>query len=334
MKKLVHAEGAIISTKVLLERSKQIVENIVNASKPYLKAHFGLILLACFVLTYNIFISRVQAYYKMQEMVYLEPENTAQAVQAISKYTPLASTSANEVKVALNVKENDEYLQKSATIATEGTKLEKEYIVENGDTLTGLASKFDLHVATIVDRNGLGVDGLESLTPGQRLIIPAKDTSSSQDWLAQLNQKKEDERAAAEAKRLAEARRTVVTRSNATTRTTTSTSGASLSSYNGNNSYPYGWCTYYAASRRNVPGQWGNAGQWLGSAQSAGYATGSYPQPGAIMVSSESWAGHVAYVESVDGDSFTISEMNYQGWGVVSRRTINVGAGFVKGFIY
>lgn len=266
-------------------------------------------------------------------MVYLEPEKTTQTISAISQYTPLAATSIADVKVALAVAENDEYLQKNNKVSTEGTKLEKEYIVEGGDTLTGLAKKFDLHAATIVDRNGLNVNNIEALKPGQKLIIPSKDTSSSQDWLAQLNQKKADEAKAAEAKRLAAARRSVVTR-NSSSRTSSSTSGAKLSGYQGNNSYPYGWCTYYAASRRNVPGQWGNAGSWLGSAQRSGYATGSSPQPGAIVVTRESWAGHVGYVESVDGDSFTISEMNYQGWGVVSRRTINAGSSVIKGFIY
>lgn len=100
------------------------------------------------------------------------------------------------------------------------------------------------------------------------------------------------------------------------------------------NGYPYGYCTYYVAVRRSVPSSWGNAGQWLGSAQHAGYATGSTPVAGAIMVSRESWWGHVAYVESVNGDTFTVAEMNYAGWGVTSRRTVNAGNSVIKGFIY
>ncbi|MDO8443881.1 MAG: CHAP domain-containing protein, partial [bacterium] len=79
---------------------------------------------------------------------------------------------------------------------------------------------------------------------------------------------------------------------------------------------------------------WGNGGQWLNSAQRAGYSTGSTPVPGAIMVSSESFWGHVAYVESVDGDEFTIVEMNARGWGVTSRRTKNKNDRVIKGFIY
>ena len=45
--------------------------------------------------------------------------------------------------------------------------------------------------------------------------------------------------------------------------------------------------------------------------------------------------GHVAVVESVGADgSVVVSEMNYAGWGVTSRRTINVGNSVIKGFIY
>jgi len=63
------------------------------------------------------------------------------------------------------------------------------------------------------------------------------------------------------------------------------------------------------------------------------------PMVGAIMVQGISWAspvGHVAYVESVNGDgSFTVSEMNYGGWGRVDYRTIKSTAGLdLLGFIY
>lgn len=97
--------------------------------------------------------------------------------------------------------------------------------------------------------------------------------------------------------------------------------------------FPYGYCTWYVASKRYVP--WGgNAGTWLYHAKSAGYSTGRTPRPGAIMVSSESWWGHVAIVESVSGGSFTVSEMNYAGFAKRSSRTIPTGSRVVKGFIY
>lgn len=100
------------------------------------------------------------------------------------------------------------------------------------------------------------------------------------------------------------------------------------------NTYSYGYCTWYVASQRNVPGSWGNAGQWLYSAQTSGYATGNIPQIGAIIVTSESGWGHVGIVESIQDNQITISEMNYLGWGIVNTRDINSNSAIINGFIY
>lgn len=99
------------------------------------------------------------------------------------------------------------------------------------------------------------------------------------------------------------------------------------------NHFPYGQCTWHVANRRSVP-WFGNAGTWLSGARAYGYATGSTPRPGAIMVTAESPVGHVAYVESVGANSFTVSEMNYRGWGVVDWRTVAMGSWFIRGFVY
>ena len=97
--------------------------------------------------------------------------------------------------------------------------------------------------------------------------------------------------------------------------------------------FPRGYCTWYVSTRRNIP--WtGNAGAWYAGAKALGFPVGATPEPGAIMVSRESWIGHVAYVESVDGDSFTISEMNYRGFGVVDQRRVKLGHIPLIGFIY
>ena len=55
----------------------------------------------------------------------------------------------------------------------------------------------------------------------------------------------------------------------------------------------------------------GNASQWVASAQAAGYATGSTPRAGSVAV----YVGHVAYVTSVsaDGSSCYIVEGGYNG---------------------
>jgi LysM repeat protein len=101
-------------------------------------------------------------------------------------------------------------------------------------------------------------------------------------------------------------------------------------------SFPAGWCTYYVATKRNVTWR-GDAGYWYANAAALGYPVGPTPKVGAIMVTWESWAGHVAYVESVNPDgSFVISEMNWIAFSVINERTIKPGqlGGVLVGFIY
>lgn len=91
------------------------------------------------------------------------------------------------------------------------------------------------------------------------------------------------------------------------------------------------WCTDYVHSKRPDVPIYGNAGyNWISAAQAAGKPTGSTPQAGAVAVTS----GHVAYVESVNGDgSYVVSEMgwNYQA-GNFNRRTVLPGT--FGAFIY
>lgn len=101
--------------------------------------------------------------------------------------------------------------------------------------------------------------------------------------------------------------------------------------------FPYGQCTYYVATRREVT--WiGNAGEWYRNAQASGRSVGRTPAPGAIMVTWESPLGHVAYVDSVNTDgSFVVSEMNNRalgGPGKVDTRIITPGSVPLIGFIY
>lgn len=107
------------------------------------------------------------------------------------------------------------------------------------------------------------------------------------------------------------------------------------------NGFYYGYCTWWVAHKRFIPWR-GNAAQWWWNARPFGYAEGQTPRPGAVMVmgvSSTSPDGHVAYVESVNGDgSFVVSEMNWWGvpgggWGRVDYRTVTSMRG-ILGFIY
>lgn len=145
------------------------------------------------------------------------------------------------------------------------------------------------------------------------------------------------EQKAEAARQLAQSKRAVITRSQSQTRTNASSTAqtAKVQSARTINTYWYGFCTWYAAERRpDIPNNWGNAKAWLNSANNSGWQTGSIPKPGAVIVTNESWAGHVGFVESVDGDNFTISEMNFRGWAKVTSRTLNINDSVIRGFIY
>lgn len=95
-----------------------------------------------------------------------------------------------------------------------------------------------------------------------------------------------------------------------------------------------GQCTRYAAERRGGLRFGGNAREWPVNARAAGVATGKTPFVGAILITTEG-PGHAAFVEKVNSDgSFVISEMNYAGWNVVSRRTLKPNAPQIVTFIY
>lgn len=97
--------------------------------------------------------------------------------------------------------------------------------------------------------------------------------------------------------------------------------------------FPYGQCTWYVATRRTVTWN-GNAIEWWWNARGI-RPEGQAPQVGAIMVSQESWWGHVAYVEAVLSSTvFVVSEMHYAAWGIVDRRVVNRQVVPVVGFIY
>lgn len=182
------------------------------------------------------------------------------------------------------------------------------YTAQAGDTIESIASRYSGSASMIIAQNDLYGEDIKA---GMRIMIPdgvGPDVVKPEPEPAP--QQEEDDAPAPQPR-------------------------TRVASYGGSsyNRFPYGWCTYYVASRRNVPWS-GNAGDWYWNAQRAGYSVGRAPSAGAIMVTGESGWGHVAYVESVSGGSFTVSEMNYAGWGVVSRRTITTGQVPLYGFIY
>jgi peptidoglycan DL-endopeptidase CwlO len=189
------------------------------------------------------------------------------------------------------------------------------YTIQKGDNIDSIASKYKTNKEKIIAFNDLPADG--ALKEGDNIIIP-----DGQKEVPQQSQNSDSSGLQ---------RRQYAT----STGGTPAISGFRMLSGKAGtgHKFPYGYCTWYVAQKRYVP--WGgNAGTWLYNAKSAGYQTGRAPRVGAIMVSSESWWGHVAIVESIGSGTFTISEMNYKGWGKVDRRVVQTSSRIVKGFIY
>jgi surface antigen len=244
-----------------------------------------------------------------------------------------------------------------------------QYLVKNGDTLSTISNSFGIKVQTLLWANNLDI--LSVVHPGDDLTIPPEDGvmykvkmgdtilaiaskyGTTSGKIKQFNQLDIDNIREGQmlflpnGKMPAPAPQSALASNNTSERTpapiSTPSSTPTYSSTpapvirsgsGGSHRFPYGQCTWYAASRRGGVPWSGNAKDWLYNAPSYGYKTGNTPVPGAVMVTNESWWGHVAYVESVSGNSVTISEMNYAGWGIVSRRTLSKGDYKIRGYIY
>ncbi|TMF99447.1 MAG: LysM peptidoglycan-binding domain-containing protein [Chloroflexi bacterium] len=183
-------------------------------------------------------------------------------------------------------------------------------VTKSSDTIDALATKYSVDPQTIIDFNRLRTT---TLTPGTVLVIPGGTGGAFPPPPALYQILRGASSASYQVKVL----------------------NCCLGPYV-NNKFPVGWCTYYVATKRNVT--WtGDAGYWYQNAAAQGYAVGPTPKVGAIMVTWESWAGHVAYVEAVNPDgSWVVSEMNWVAFDVIDERTIKPGqlGSRLVGFIY
>lgn len=183
--------------------------------------------------------------------------------------------------------------QKLVILPVSGIK----HTIKSGETLDKIVSKYKGDLEKTIAINGLPASG--ALTVGQDIIIP--DGQKPVEYVPKS--------------RIAYA-------------------PEELGPYGDeSHKFPWGQCTWYVAQKRYIP--WGgNAKNWLKSAIAYGFATGTEPQLGAILVSKENrYYGHVAYVEAVEGDYITVSEMNL-GAGIKKVRTLRKDDWRIVGYIY
>jgi len=162
--------------------------------------HIGIIVLLGFVIICNVFFTDLNvslAGYSPKLYSEIDAAQAAKFINEAEKYTPILEENSSNYAFNYYIEKSDGFASKELgdnSINTQIAEKDFEYIVQQGDTITTIAQKFDLHVASIVEKNGIDVNRIENIKSGEKLVIPADDFSTSKSWLAELNQKKEEER--------------------------------------------------------------------------------------------------------------------------------------------
>ena len=218
----------------------------------------------------------------------------------------------------------------------------KEYTVQSGDTLSTIASATDLSVDEIAAANG--VSDVNSIHVGETLKLDASAATATNTNVAP---KADDTKANTEAP--AESADTQAQQADTQTQkvektattstaqpTTMSTATHATPTYStAGNSYPAGQCTWFVKNALSwVGNNWGNASGWGASAAAVGRTVDGQPSTGSVVVfapgsQGAGALGHVAVVDSVNGDSITISEGNYAGMAYHTRTISASGLTFI-----
>lgn len=169
------------------------------------------------------------------------------------------------------------------------------HVVRKNETINSLASNYGSTVEEIIAANSLELT--RSVSVGMRVLIPNGELPETErpDYVAPNVNKK--------------------------------TSGyySYSAQYAKGNRYAYGWCTWYAWSRRpDLPSNMGNARNWGNAARRAGFPVNGTPRVGDIFQNNSGYYGHVGYVTAVNGNTISICDMNgVSGWGKVGCKTLN-----------
>lgn len=193
----------------------------------------------------------------------------------------------------------------------------KKYLVQEGDSLTAIAIQQNTTVERLWQKN-TQLQNQDQLKVGEEITIPSPtENLAERAFTAPVS----DFRAKDDIQPIS------------SPKVGSTGSQAPYSAFTGvqnePNVYVPGWCTWWVKNKRpDIGGYWGNAGyNWISRAQASGFSTGSAPRAGAIGVT----AGHVVYVESVNGSTVNISEM---GWGGTANSTAHYRSAPSSSFTY
>jgi surface antigen/LysM repeat protein len=266
------------------------------------------------------------------------------------------ATNADSVNAQLSISPaDDKVIAKTQVVAT-ATKSHrdiKNYTVQPGETITSIAEKFGITSNSIRWSNGIWGNAIDAgkvitIPPINGLVYTVKSGDTPESLAIRYNSSKQAiiEFNDAEVTGLIVGQRIMIPDGvQPVTRTAlVGASGFAWGGYAaiyGGNGYDYGYCTWWAATRRAqigrpVPSNLGNASTWKILSQRAGIAVGGVPQAGAVIwTPPRDYYGHVGFVESVNPDgSVNISEMNVVGWGRVSHKTLTPEQAAGYSYIY
>ncbi|PKE32075.1 N-acetylmuramoyl-L-alanine amidase [Macrococcoides caseolyticum] len=187
----------------------------------------------------------------------------------------------------------------STTRLTAVTSNATSHVVQSGEYLSLIASRYGITVAQLKSLNGLTSN---LIFPNQRLVVKGNAVQGTPTVSP------------------------VASRAPVSTTVTNYVTPVFAHS----NLYDYGQCTWYVFNKRASMGKgistyWWHARNWANGAIKDGYTVNRTPAYGAIAQTSDGYYGHVAFVERVNGDgTILVSEMNYAtGVGVIGYRTLN-----------
>lgn len=206
------------------------------------------------------------------------------------------------------------------------------YTVKEGDTIGDIAVKFDVSSDSVRWSNDLTGDEVEA---GTKLVLPpagvdgivyvvqagdsaeelAKEYNTDADGIVSFND--------AELTGLVKGDMIVILNGSIAAPEPVYNYGGGyafgFAAQYGYNGYEYGWCTWWAATRRQeigraIPANLGDAYTWVSRARLAGLAVSSTPRVGSVIWSNTYYPGHVGFVEEVLADgSIWVTDMNSSG---------------------
>ncbi|MCX6812628.1 MAG: LysM peptidoglycan-binding domain-containing protein [Candidatus Berkelbacteria bacterium] len=314
---------------VWIKTARTVVGRIVYAKnfivEKRLVPHLSVVAIGVVVALCNVLIARGAD--NLFNLIPADPSSQIQVTKAIAQYIPLLPNSSDTVAKMLSTSA-DSGSSFASAVKTTSTEISSQpvavattaptnqsttisYTVKDGDTLSGLGMTFNVKVASIKFVNN--ITNVDVIKPGLTIKIPPAEWEPS---AAQV---------AAQAKKTA-AVAAVAAKNSATTRVASHPIGT------------IGGVTYVRRAKYNEM-------QCYTFVVSQGYPVGGHllakwiptnsqsPRAGGLVVTYESWAGHVAVVTSVNGDgTFNILESNYtHGW--ITSRTLSVNDSAIKGFV-